>query len=223
VAFLSWAEWIYHRRPIHREEVAKAKGIYIAPRKDLGQEVEICLIGGRKLDEQKYAWRDPGIPIEKKLDLAQKGLWQMIARIVRVVKDKYGEDGLEAIRDAFRYSDVHRASAERAGIKSGTGSIRDYIFKMMDVQDSIFLITGKRVITEEPDENRVHVVVPKCNVAGLIARECPETCDVIAIASAIGWADAVNPNIKYTQDKCLAAGDDSCSIYLEMVKPSSGT
>lgn len=167
----------------------------------------------------EYKWSLKPFPAEVRLDFAQKGLWSIISRIVKTMDEKYGQDALDAISDALRNWDVHEKEVTRSGKPFGKMSLRDFVLKVSDAQDNLYLNPGKlegiRKITEDPDENRLGVIMPQCNVAQYIARESTKTCKVVVSALGEGWLIYSNPNFKCTNTKLLSAGDDYCEFFFE--------
>ena len=55
----------------------------------------------------EYEFQSVDIPAEQKLEISQQGLWGLVARIVQIVEDKYGDEGLETLYNGLRDWDIH--------------------------------------------------------------------------------------------------------------------
>lgn len=173
--------------------------------------------GGIGMRRGKYDAEPLALTPEQKLNQAQRLLWRVIARMVKVIDDEYGEKGLAVISKGLRDWDFWKLSISRAGLEPGKVNLRDLITKVYGPGDALlFTMTEKPVITEEPDENRVLYKIPVCNAAGIIARECPKTCMVVSRAIEEGVAKVANPNLRVFGDKLLGTGDDACEIFFEV-------
>ncbi|MFC1824844.1 hypothetical protein ACFL9T_19215 [Thermodesulfobacteriota bacterium] len=169
------------------------------------------------MSEEKYPFKRMNLPPEKKLDLCQRLLWGVIARIVRTMDEKYGEEALEAISESLRDWDYWKASVRQAGVPEGDGTIRDLLVELWGPGDDLCFTVAEPVqMTEDPDENRVLYKAMSCNVADVIGRECPKTCRVVSRAVEEGVARVVNPKIKVSGNKFLSTGDDGCYIWAEL-------
>lgn len=156
---------------------------------------------------------------EKKLDVCQKSLWMIIARMLHAVEEKYGDEGLDVIYKSLRDWDVHKANIKRYGLKPGKVSLMELaqiVFNPID--DIAFTMKRKPVITQNPKTGQVLYKALDCNVAHLIGKECPKICAVISRAIEDGLAKAANPKIKVSGEKWLSTGHDGCYIYLDMEK-----
>ncbi len=85
--------------------------------------------------QDKYAWDLSRLPLDKKLDLAQKGFWSIIARIVGAIDKKYGQEGLDTIRNALRTWDINEQLVSRSGLPVGKIGVGDFLCKVADSQD----------------------------------------------------------------------------------------
>lgn len=176
----------------------------------------------------KYPFKRMPLTPEQKLNASQRLLWRVIARMVQVVKDRYGEEGLQALSEGIRDWDYWNVSVRQAGIARGEGTLRDLTVELFGPGDDLsFTITDEPEITEAPDENRLLYKARSCNVADIIARECPDTCRIVSRAVEEGVARVVNPDIRVSGDRFLSGGDDACYIYVDYAKktkkPSSKT
>jgi len=172
---------------------------------------------------KQYEFAGLDVPAEAKLDLCQKGLWGLVARILRIVEEKYGQEGIQAIYNGIRDWDIHQNTVPGMltahGIKPEEASPIDLVLKVNNPMDSVsWTFCEKPQITEEPDENRIHYLITSCNVAETIRQQYPNTCRIIANASYEAQVKASNPNLKVIHDKFLCEGSDACDIYVEKTK-----
>jgi len=168
----------------------------------------------------EYEFQGLSLPIEQKLELSQQGLWGLVARMVKIIEDRYGEEGLAALYDGLRDWPMHAESIPAIlslhGIKLGEASPIEFVQKVCNpFDDSSFIQKVPPVIADAPDENRVMYKIRSCSVADAVARECPKACRLIANACLEGQARLANLSLKITADKFLPEGDDSCEIYVE--------
>jgi hypothetical protein len=171
----------------------------------------------------QYEFQPLNLPIEQKLEIAQQGLWSLAARMIKIIEDKYGEEGLKALYDGLRDWPLHQMSVparlEAQGIEPGKASPAQFIQKIMNSDDSVsFIQKVPPLITDAPNENRVLYKIRSCSVADSIAREYPGTCRLLARACVEGQLRYANPNLKATMDKFLCEGSDACEIYVERTK-----
>lgn len=170
--------------------------------------------------KRKVEFQVPEMPPEQRINQIQKAMWYLVARIVRVVKDAYGEEGMKVIYEGLKNWENNMMTVRKAGLEPGKVSLEDLLTKVYAPGDSLlFTMKEKQEITEEPDENRLLYRIKDCNVARLIERECPETCAIVAGAMIDGMTAAANPDFVATHEKFLATGHDGCYVYVEKKKP----
>jgi len=172
---------------------------------------------------REYEFEPLDVPLEQRLEIAQQGLWGLAARMMKIIEDKYGEEGLKALYDGLRDWPLHEMSVtarlEAQGIEPGKASPAQFIQKIMNSDDSVsFIQKVPPVIADAPDENRVMYKVRSCSVADSINREYPGTCRLLARACVEGQIRWANPNLKMSCDKFLCEGADACEIYIERVQ-----
>ena len=156
---------------------------------------------------------------EKKLDVCQKSLWMIIARMVRAIDEKYGDEGLDAVYTSIRDWDAHKANLVRYGLTPGKVTPLEMAERVMiPTGDIAFSMKQQPLVTQDRKTGRVTYKAVDCNVAQLIGKECAKTCATISRAVEVGQAKAANPKMKVSGDKWLATGHDGCYIYLELEK-----
>lgn len=156
--------------------------------------------------------------VAAKLNTTQRLLWRIIARIVKVIDDKYGEEGLNTIYEGLRDWDFWQVPVKKAGLTPGKASLEDTIFKVLEAGDEALFTMEERPLIEKVGENKYLYKVRHCNVADVINRESWKACPIVSRAIEEGAAKAANPNIKLTGNKFLTTGADGCYSYYEMIE-----
>ena len=156
--------------------------------------------------------------VAAKLNITQRLLWRIIARIVKVIDDKYGEEGLNTIYEGLRDWDFWQVPVKKAGLTPGKASLEDTLFKVLEAGDEVLFTMEERPLIEKVGENKYLYKVRHCNVADVISRESWKACPIVSRAIEEGAAKAANPNIKLTGDKFLVTGADGCYSYYEMTE-----
>ncbi|MDO8492004.1 MAG: hypothetical protein Q7T04_08340 [Dehalococcoidia bacterium] len=172
--------------------------------------------------KKKIEFEVPQMPADVRINQVQKAMWYLVARIVRVVKDRYGEEGAKVIYEGLKNWENNMITVRKAGLDPGKVSLEDLVTKVFAPGDALlFTMKEKQEITEEPDQNRLLYRIKDCNVAKLIEKECPETCSIVAGAMIDGMTEAANPDFVATHEKFIAEGQDGCYVYVEK-KPKTG-
>jgi len=157
----------------------------------------------------------PENDLYNRLDLSQKFHWGLFSVMLKALKQKYGEEALEVCFDAIRHWEELRKIVERCGIPAGQGTIKDIGLPFEHV-DNLCFIFDKKPIVADHSESHARFHVRSCNVAEALANVFPQTCSVVSRAIEQGLVEAVNPNIKVSGCKYIAAGDDVCDITVTM-------
>ncbi|MDO8491946.1 MAG: hypothetical protein Q7T04_08035 [Dehalococcoidia bacterium] len=174
------------------------------------------------MGKEVFHHKSSAMAAEQRLNLTQRYLWRIVAKICSAVKEKYGEEGLQTIYNALESWPNHRSAVVKSGITPGEGTLGDLITKLYDPGDEmLFTMTKHRIITEEPDADHLLYKIQECNVKDVVQRECPEMCSYVVRGIEQGLAKQVNPNIKVSGNRFLANGHDACYIQLEMTKPKA--
>jgi hypothetical protein len=153
-----------------------------------------------------------------RLNATQRLMWRIIARIVKVVGDKYGDEGLQVISEGLRDWEFWKVPVRKAGLVPGEASLEDTLHKVLEAGDEVLFTMEKKPVIEKIGENKYLYHVRECNVADVIGRECAKACPVVSRAIEEGAAKAANPRIKLTGDKYLVSGADGCYSYYELVE-----
>lgn len=174
------------------------------------------------MGKEVFHHKPSGRTAEEKINLTQRYLWRIIAKICGAVKEKYGQEGLQTIYTSLENWSNHRSAVSKSGITPGQGTLEDLITKLYDPGDEmLFTMSQPRLITEEPDADHLLYKIRECNVKDVVARECPEMCFYVVRGIEQGLAKNVNPDIKVSGNRFLANGHDACYIELEMTRPKA--
>ncbi len=170
----------------------------------------------------EYEFGSMEMPLDMKLEVAQQGLWGLAARIVKIVDDKYGEDGLAALKEGLRDWDQHEANIPGMlaafGIQPGEMSPAQFIQRVMNPYDDVsFIQKESPQIADAPDENRVMYKITSCSVADSVNREYPGLCRLLIESALEGQRRAAKADVRVTCDKYLCEGADACEFYVERV------
>lgn len=147
------------------------------------------------------------IPLEKRYRSTLKGLLARIRMLYEAIEDRFGEDGLQLIREVS--AQYGREVVARVRAREGN----------MDLQQvGLFLVkvfNGMRSegkVTEWTDE-RVTIMVPACPYP--FTR--PQTCAAhTSMEEAL--VKGLNADLDYVIEKCIPRGDDECWHVLKRRK-----
>jgi len=156
--------------------------------------------------------------VAEKLNITQRLMWRIIARMVRVIDEKYGEEGLQTIYEGIRDWDWWQVPVKKAGLTPGEASLEDTLYKVLEAGDEVLFTMKERPLIQKVGENKYLYKVRDCNVADVISRESWKACPIVSRAIEEGAAKAANPNIKLTGDQFLVTGADGCYSYYEMTE-----
>ncbi len=152
---------------------------------------------------------------------SQRLLWRIIARMVKVIDDRYGEEGLQTLYEGLRDWEFWQVPVRKAGLVPGEATLEDTLTKVLEAGDSIlFTMKEPPVITKISDRKYLYKV-RHCNVADVISRETWKACPIVSRAIEEGAAKAANPRIRLTGDQYLVTGADGCYSYYEMTESES--
>ncbi|TKJ41873.1 hypothetical protein CEE37_04705 [candidate division LCP-89 bacterium B3_LCP] len=147
------------------------------------------------------------IPLDKRYRSNLKGLLTRIRKLYEAIEDRFGEEGLQLIRQVS--IDYGQEIARRVRSRQGD----------MDLQQvGLFLVkifNGMRSdgeVTEWTDDRFV-ITVPKCPYP--FTR--PQTC-AAHTAMEVALVKGLNPALDYTIEKCIPRGDEECWHVLKRGK-----
>lgn len=158
-----------------------------------------------------------------KLNATQRLLWRIITRMVKVIDDKYGDEGLQTIYEGLRDWEFWQVPVRKAGLVPGEASLEDTLYKVLEAGDELLFTMEQRPLIEKLGKNKYLYKVRDCNVADVIGRECWKACPIVSRAIEEGAAKAANPRIKLTGDKFLVTGADGCYSYYELTEPTESS
>ncbi len=158
-----------------------------------------------------------------RLNATQRLMWRIIARMVKVVGDRYGDEGLQVIYEGLRDWDFWKVPVRKAGLVPGETSLEDTLHRVLEAGDEVLFTMKQKPLIEKMGPNRYLYHVRECNVADVIGRECPKACPVVSRAIEEGAARAANPRIKLTGDRYLVNGADGCYSYYELMETEEKT
>jgi hypothetical protein len=146
----------------------------------------------------------PGIeyepdPIEVRYRRNLRGLLHRIKRLYDAIVDRFGDDGLELIREVS--TEYGREIAKRISAREGPMDIKQVGLFIVKVFDNM---RAEGEVTEFTDE-RVAIAVP----------ECPYPLDRVDICLAHTTMEealvtGLNPDLEYFIEKSIPGGDDIC-------------
>lgn len=143
-------------------------------------------------------------------EACRTGLASLLGVAIKAVVDRYGEEAVKVIAEAWREANKRAAEviAKRAGIEE-----RDVrgVAKIIDNMDYNYGVVGEWV---ELSEKRGVKVEKSCPIAKYLP---PQMCDMFAAAvQGLGEGLTKKPEFKASLPKCIARGDEVCEIVLEM-------
>jgi len=157
--------------------------------------------------------------VAARLNVTQRLMWRIIARIVKVIDDKYGEEGLNTIYEGIRDWEFWQVPVRKAGLTVGEASLEDTLYKVLEAGDEVLFTMEVPPLIEKLSENKYLYKVRHCNVADVISRESWKACPIVSRSIEEGAAKAANPRIKLTGDQYLVTGADGCYSYYELTEP----
>jgi hypothetical protein len=137
----------------------------------------------------------------------------MIATLCKAVKERYGAEGIEVLRDAMqkKYSRIVPKAAQLAGARIGDGTIEDwanverYFGQAMGIESGGYEITPTRGLMR----------MKKCPYAKMYGKVFPGTCPEVLIGCEEAIAQTINPKLHARGQKYLTRGEDCCEIIVE--------
>lgn len=135
-----------------------------------------------------------------------------IALCSGAIAKKYGDEGLEVLRDAVYESSLSslRKKANKAGVRAGDGTIEDWI-RFEEILCKEHLLEFEAEYTSE----RGILHVTKCPGQDLIKYVYPDVCRRVFIGAERAIAEAINPNLTVRGGCYLPEGAETCDIICE--------
>jgi hypothetical protein len=155
--------------------------------------------------------------MEERLHRSVAGDAAIIATMARSTKEKYGEEGLTALRDGLEetYRRLIPSVARQAGARVGDGTIEDWA----TVEAYICQMGGMEFELEVTPEKGV-LRVKSCPMEGQFRRISPDCCPDVFIGIERGIAGAINPNLEVKGGRYLPRGEGCCEIICQL-KPTA--
>ena len=155
------------------------------------------------------------LSIEEKFRRVIAGDAAIIAVLVKAVNDKYGAEGLNALREAIEreFPKVFWHIGTEIGAKVEDGDATDWA----KIEDYVSGMSGTE-LEIDASPNRAVLRVKSCPRAGQYKRIFPELCSLVFIGMERAIASAVNPRLKVHGEKSLPRGDECCEIRCELVE-----
>jgi len=151
---------------------------------------------------------------EEKVKRARAGDATVAACMAKAVAQKYGAEGLAALKDELfnTYMKFLPKMAAQLGIRPGEGDCQDWV----RLESALSDVAGAVYTVVESSPKRAVMRFTSCVTAGAYQRTFPQMCrEVIAGVERAGAA-AVNPQIRFTATKFLPEGDEYCEIICEL-------
>lgn len=137
----------------------------------------------------------------------------MIATLAKAIKEKYGDEGLAAQRNALEetFRKIIPSIARTAGARIGDGDINDwakvekFICDASDMENDIE-VTPQRGILR----------VSTCPYLKQYQRTFPQYCPDVLVGMERAIAGTINPKMKVHVEKYMVLGDPICEIVCEL-------
>lgn len=136
----------------------------------------------------------------------------IMAAMAKAIKDKYGEEGITAIRDAIvrDIAPLFAYVGKKAGARVGNGDATDWV----KIEHAI---SGVEIEILELTPTRARVKNTECPRVRQIRRVWPNFCREVWIAVEQAAAHAANPKLLvYPYEKNLSSGEDCCQMFCEL-------
>ena len=153
------------------------------------------------------------MPEEERFQKAVAGDAAIIASMARAVRDRFGEAGLEALRQQLTetYRKLIPSVARQAGARVGDGGIEDWL----KVESYICQLSGMDFQTEA-GPNRGVLRVTRCPMEGQYRRIDPDCCRDVFIGLERGIIAAINPRMQVKGLRYLPRGEGACELVCEL-------
>lgn len=150
------------------------------------------------------------VPIEKRYKSVTAGLIRRIKILYEAIFNKYGDDGLELIREAGRQYGEEIARRVKPRIKKGdVKSVALYVIRIFNT------LRGQGKVVEFSDQ-RVVIRVWECPYPW----ETPEMCRAHTQMEKT-LVESLGKNLVYRISKSIPEGDAYCDHIIEVKEPNS--
>ncbi len=148
-------------------------------------------------------------PLEQRYHSAIRGLMKRINSLYNAIVDRFGEDGLDLIRE------VSTAQGQKIGRSLlGRGQATDIKSVGWFLGRVCENVRGEGEVTEFTDQ-RVAIKIYQCPYPF----ERPEVC-LAHTTMEEQLVKTLNPDLDYVIEKCIPGGDDYCLHVVTFSKPS---
>ena len=137
----------------------------------------------------------------------------MMGTLANTVAEKYGSEGLEALRDGLEkaYRPLMTHLAGEVGARTGDGGIEDWA----KLERLICDILGAEYQIETTP-TRGSLKASYCPMASQYRRIAPDFCPLVLIGVERAIASTINPRMKVHGAQYIPKGDDYCEIVCEL-------
>ncbi|HEX77727.1 MAG TPA: hypothetical protein G4O03_04865 [Dehalococcoidia bacterium] len=151
---------------------------------------------------------------EEKVRRARAGDATVAAAMAKAVAEKYGAEGLAALREELfnTYMKFLPKMAAQLGIRPGEGHCQDWV----KLESAISDIAGAACTVVESSPKRAVMRFTSCVSAGAYRRTFPQMCREVIVGVERAGAATVNPKMRFTATKFMPEGDEYCEIICEL-------
>ncbi len=149
------------------------------------------------------------------MTLGDRWIWtnrvygEMILKIVRVVKEEYGQEGKEAVGKAL-YEVGREVGNRLRELLNITGDTAEDYVKLHYYQDTNYWAIKEKVIPGK--DGKMTIRASYCPLKGIFtAKDC-----AVFVPYVRGMMDTINPRLKWTANKVLSRGDDCCEFIVSV-------
>lgn len=153
----------------------------------------------------------PQMPLEEKWIWTNRVFNEMILKVMRAVKERFGQEGKEVVEKALYEVGHEVGSRLQKQLHITGGTVEDYV-KLHYYQDTNYWAIKEEVIPGKSGEMTIRASY--CPAKGIFsAKDC-----AMFVPYVRGMMDAINPKLKWTSNKVLTRGDDCCEFIVSAEK-----
>lgn len=137
------------------------------------------------------------------------------AGMAKAMYEKYGDEALAILREnAFRDGvKAYTAIAKRAGIRTGDGTLEDWLKLEKLLSDTVVLPPLEYESEYTPERSVFRLTF--CPYAEAYKAIFPDYCRKVAIGAERAIAAAINPNLVVHVERYVPEGDVTCDVVCE--------
>lgn len=153
------------------------------------------------------------LSFEERLQRTVAGDAAIIALLARAVRDKYGPEGLAALRQAIEaeFPRMFAHIGRQLGARVGEGDATDWAKIERHVSGM-----GGTVVEVEASPHKAVLRVTSCPRAEQFRRVFPDFCSQVWCGMERAIGAAVNPRLRVHTTKTIPGGDEYCEVVCEM-------